>query len=98
MSDKFRMFEVVLEKRWRRWKWHVRTSAGDIVMSGLALGRAAATYEAYRAFFLLLQSAHNQSTRRTNPAGGIRRPSSRDGFRTHRHPGPGHDTSAGPSS
>jgi hypothetical protein len=69
MCDEFQIFEIVLNKRRRAWKWNVRTSAGDIVMCGSELSRPAASYNAYRAFFLLLQSTPNQSARLGNPAG-----------------------------
>lgn len=62
MSDEFPVFEIVLNKRGRAWKWQVRTTAGNIVMWGSELSRPAAMYNAYRAFFLLLQSAPNIST------------------------------------
>ena len=95
MSRKFRIFEVVLNKRRRAWKWHVRTSAGDIVMSGSELSRAAATYNAYRAFFLLLQSAPN---RPSSPAGRARQASGRDRSRIHRQSGSDQNASTPPSN
>ena len=73
MSGEFRIFEVVLNKRRRAWKWHVRTSAGDIVMCGSEFSRPAAAYNAYKAFFLLLQSAPIQSTQLSGPASRARK-------------------------
>ena len=63
MPDEFSIFEVVLSRRRRAWRWQVRTSAGDIVMRGADVSRPAAAYSAYRAFFLLLQSAPRHSIR-----------------------------------
>jgi hypothetical protein len=55
------VFEVFLNKRGRAWTWRVCTTSGDIVMRGSESSRPAASYKAYRALFLLLQSAAYQS-------------------------------------
>lgn len=57
MSDRFPIFEVVLEQRRRRWVWSVRTTGGTLVMTGSRSSRSAARYEADRALFLMLLSA-----------------------------------------
>lgn len=49
MSDRFLMFEVILEQRRRMWVWSVRTSGGTPVMTGSRSSRSAARYEADRA-------------------------------------------------
>jgi hypothetical protein len=61
--DQFPVFDLVLNKRGRRWQWSVCTSEGAAVMVGSESSRAAAKYQAYRALFLLLLSAPYQSIR-----------------------------------
>jgi hypothetical protein len=63
MSDQFLVFEKVLKKRRRTWKWRVCIPEGDVVMHGSASSRPAAGYQADRALFLLLLSAPYQSIR-----------------------------------
>jgi hypothetical protein len=63
MSDQFLVFEKVLKKRRRTWKWRVCTTEGDVVMHGSASSQPAAGYQADRALFLLLLSAPYQSIR-----------------------------------
>ena len=48
------MFELVLNRTSRYWKWHVCNSSGKILMVGRERSRAAARYHAQRALFLLL--------------------------------------------
>jgi hypothetical protein len=55
------VFEVFLNKRGRAWTWRVCTTSGNVVMRGSESSRPAANYKAYRALFLLLQSAAYQS-------------------------------------
>jgi hypothetical protein len=57
MPHQFPVFEMFLNKRGRGWTWRVCTTAGDVVMWGLEGSRHAANYKAYRALFLLLQTA-----------------------------------------
>lgn len=57
MSDRFPIFEVILEQRRRRWVWSVCTTGGALVMTGSRSSRSAARYEADRALFLMLLSA-----------------------------------------
>jgi hypothetical protein len=56
-DSRFSVFEVILERRGRKWNWRVRTSKGDVVMQGCESSRPAANYKADRALFLLLLSA-----------------------------------------
>ena len=61
MPDRFLVFEKVLKKRRRTWKWRVCTPEGGVVMQGSESSRPAARYHATRALFLLLLSAPYQS-------------------------------------
>jgi hypothetical protein len=61
-SDQFRIFEVFLKKRRRKWLWRVSTTDGDAVIEGSEGSRLAAKYNANRALFLLLLSAPYQSS------------------------------------
>lgn len=61
MSDRFPIFDVVLERRRRRWVWSVRTTEGMMVITGSRSSRSAARYEAHRALFLMLLSAPYRS-------------------------------------
>jgi hypothetical protein len=67
MPDQFPIFEVVLKKRGRTWRWCVCTTAGEVVMHGLVSSRRAAKYQADRALFQLLLSAPYQSIRLSTP-------------------------------
>jgi len=58
MSDRIRIFEVILKGRGRKWVWSVRTTAGKAIMMGAESSRQAASYEANRALFLLLSLRH----------------------------------------
>jgi hypothetical protein len=57
MHDRFPVFEVVLKKRGRRWRWLVCTTKANAVMCGSEGSRAGARYQADRALFLLLLTA-----------------------------------------
>jgi hypothetical protein len=61
--DQFPLFEVVVKKRGRRWRWSVCTNAGDVLMLGSESVRPAAKYKAARALFQLLLSAPYRSIR-----------------------------------
>ena len=61
--DQFPVFELVLKRRSRIWRWSVWTSEGAVVMEGSESSRPAAKYKAARALFLLLLSAPYQSIR-----------------------------------
>jgi hypothetical protein len=67
MPSQFPVFEVVLERRGRKWSWRVCTSEGDVVMKGSESSRPAANYKADRALFLLLLSAPYRSMRLSTP-------------------------------
>jgi hypothetical protein len=60
MSDRFLVFEVLVKKRGRKWRWGVCTSEGKLVMQGSETSRPGARYEADRALFLLLLTAPHQ--------------------------------------
>jgi hypothetical protein len=57
MPDRFPIFEVVLRKPGRKWKWCVCTTKGKAIMRGSESTRPAARYQADRALFLLLLTA-----------------------------------------
>ena len=61
MEFRFPVFEVVVKRRGRKWRWYVSTTEGKTVMLGSEGSRAAARYEANRALFLLLLSAPYRS-------------------------------------
>lgn len=61
MSDRFPIFDVVLERRRRRWVWAVRTTEGMLVITGSRRSRSVARYDAHRALFLMLLSAPYRS-------------------------------------
>jgi hypothetical protein len=63
MPDQFLVFEKVLKKSRRNWKWRVCIPEGDVIMHGSESSRPAAGYQADRALFLLLLSAPYQSIR-----------------------------------
>jgi hypothetical protein len=69
MPDQFPIFEVILKKRGRAWRWCVRTTEGQIAMQGSERRRPAAKYKADRALFLQLLWAPYRSTRLSNPDG-----------------------------
>ena len=51
------LFEAVLKKRGRLWKWSVCTAEGRVVMQGADSRRTSARYKANRALFLMLLCA-----------------------------------------
>ena len=57
MPDRFPLFEVLLKKRGRKWRWRVCTVKGKAIMLGSECSRPAAKYQAHRALFLLLLTA-----------------------------------------
>ena len=57
MHGQFPIFDVVLKKRRRRWRWFVCTTKGEVVMCGSEGSRSGARYQADRALFLLLLTA-----------------------------------------
>ena len=64
-------FEMFLNKRGRGWTWRVCTTAGDVVMCGSEGSRHAANYKAYRALFLLLQTAPYRLIRTSSGRGPV---------------------------
>jgi hypothetical protein len=75
MPDQLPIFEVLLNKRGRRWIWCVCTTSSEVVMQGSEFSRAAAQYVACRSFFLLLRSAPYRLMRLSNQKGAAyRRP------------------------
>ena len=65
--DQFPVFEVVLKKRGRTWRWCVCTTEGDLVMQGSQRSRPTAKYKAHRALFMLLLSAPYRSIQLSTP-------------------------------
>jgi hypothetical protein len=57
MPHQLPVFEVLLKKRGRAWKWSVCTAEGQVVMQGAESGRTFARYNANRALFLMLLCA-----------------------------------------
>ena len=51
------VFETLLKKRGRVWRWSVCTVEGRVVMQGAESRRASARYKANRALFLMLLCA-----------------------------------------
>lgn len=49
------MLEItIVQRRPTKWRWQVRSSDGNPIMSGWERTRQAARYQGYRALFLLL--------------------------------------------
>jgi hypothetical protein len=65
MTDRFPIFEMVLNKRRRKWTWCVRTIEGIAIMQGSEANRAAAKYQADRALFQLLLTTPYRLRRRS---------------------------------
>ena len=57
MPHQFPVFELLLKKRGRVWRWCVCTTEGQVVMHGAESSRPAAKYKADRALFLMLLGA-----------------------------------------
>ena len=51
------IFEALIKKRGRRWRWSVCTAEGQVVMEGVESHRISARYKANRALFLMLLCA-----------------------------------------
>jgi len=69
MPDQFPVFEVILKKRRRSWKWCLYTTEGQVVMQGSERRRPAAKYKANSALFLLLLGAPYRGLERRFVAG-----------------------------
>lgn len=59
--EQFAVFDVVLKKRGRAWRWCVCTTEQAVIMQGLESYRRAAKYKANRALFLLLCATHRSA-------------------------------------
>ena len=62
--DQFPVFDTIVSRRGRTWRWYVSTTEGKILMRGSEGSRPAARYQANRAIFLLLLAAPYRSTRK----------------------------------
>jgi len=60
------VFEALLKKRGRVWRWTVCTTEGQVVMQGAESRRASARYKANRALFLMLLCAPYSYVHRRN--------------------------------
>jgi len=69
MPNQLPVFELLLKKRGRLWRWYVCTTEGQVVMHGKENSRPAAKYKADRALFLMLLCAPYQSPRLSDPDG-----------------------------
>ena len=69
MPVQFPVFEVILKKRRRAWKWCLCTTEGQVVMQGSERRRPAAKYKADSALFLLLLGAPYRGLERRFVAG-----------------------------
>jgi hypothetical protein len=70
MPSRLPVFEAVLKKRGRVWRWSVCTAEGEVVMHGAESRRTSARYKANRALFLMLLCAPYAYVRRRNSAPG----------------------------
>lgn len=57
LPHQFSVFDILLNKRGRKWRWSICTAEGRVVMLGAEGSRSAARYEANRALFLMLLCA-----------------------------------------
>ena len=57
MPHRLPVFEALLKKRGRVWRWSVCTEEGQVVMHGAESRRVCARYKANRALFLMLLCA-----------------------------------------
>jgi len=57
MQYKFTVFEVVLQRSRKRWRWRVSTTDGRAILFGSERKRLVAKYHADRALFQLLLTA-----------------------------------------
>ena len=67
MVDQFEVYDVILKKRGRLWRWSLCTAEGKPVMQGAESTRMAARYVANRALFLLLLGSSYRSKKRGIP-------------------------------
>jgi hypothetical protein len=57
LANQFPVFELLLNRRGRKWSWSVCTAEGRAVALGAEASRAAARYKANRVLFLMLLCA-----------------------------------------
>jgi hypothetical protein len=57
LPHQFPVFEILLNKRGRKWSWSICTAEGRVAMLGAERSRSAASYKANRALFLMLLCA-----------------------------------------
>ena len=76
MPRRLPVFEAVLKKRGRVWRWSVCTAEGQVVMNGAESRRTSARYRANSALFLMLLCAPYAYVHRRN---GDRRAASQPG-------------------
>lgn len=69
MPDQLPLFEICLRKRGRACRWHLCTTEGQAVMQGSEGSRAAARYQANRAFFLMLLASAYRPSELGGPGG-----------------------------
>ena len=73
------VFEAMLKKRGRLWRWSIYTAEGRVVMQGADSRRTSARYKANRALFLMLLCAPYSHVQ---PNGGDSRTGSHSGGRS----------------
>ena len=73
------VFEAMLKKRGRLWRWSIYTAEGRVVMQGAESRRASARYKANRALFLMLLCAPYSHVQ---PSDGDRKAGSHSGDRS----------------
>lgn len=66
MPHRLPVFEALLEKRGRAWRWSVFTAEGQLVMQGAEARRTSARYQANRALFQMLLCAPYSYAHRRN--------------------------------
>ena len=76
-SPQLPIFEALIKKRGRLWRWSVCTAEGHVVMEGAESRRTSARYKANRALFLMLLCAPYSFGRLGDSDGGGRRHSGR---------------------
>ena len=76
MPHRLPVFEALLKKRGRVWRWSVCTEEGQVVMHGAESRRVCDRYKANRALFLMLLCAPYAYVHRRD---GDRRAGSRSG-------------------
>ena len=73
------VFEAMLKKRGRLWRWSIYTAEGLVVIQGAESRRSAVRYKANRALFQMLLCAPYSHVQ---PSGGDRKAGSHSGDRS----------------